>query len=153
MPDLKSELQKLEGLKFDDEGETQQEVTMQESQNDTGVSATFFNVIRDNPGCSRKHLISLGEKRGVVKASSSSLLAQFVTRGLVRSSDVDGTLVYFATAKDYVRGYVRKPKKAAKVQPLAAAPKKETGVSELLNNMSIVKARALYDELKKIFGG
>lgn len=158
MPDLKSELKKLEALRFDDEGTTQQEVTMHEPEAPTGVSATFFNVIRDNPGCNRARLVALAETAGVMRASSSSLLSQFATRGLIRTVDSPAGPTYFTVAQGYVKGYVRRAKKTAKVAarkpaPVLAAPKQETNVSELLNNMSIMKARALYDELKQIFGG
>ena len=82
MPDLKSELKKLEALRFDDEGTTTQEVAMQEPQS-LGVSETVFNVIRDNPGCNRNRLIALADTAGVSKSSSSSLLNQFLKRGPV----------------------------------------------------------------------
>jgi len=148
MPDLKSELKKLEALRFDDEGTTTQEVAMQEPQS-LGVSETVFNVIRDNPGCNRNRLIALADTAGVSKSSSSSLLNQFLKRGLVRTVDSAGGMTYFAIGHKYVRGYIKQNKKAAKV----AIPKQDSSVQDLLNTMSIVKARALYDELKKIFGG
>jgi len=157
MPDLKSELKKLEALRFDDEGTTQQEVTMQETNNPNGISATFFNVIKNNPGCTRGRLLDLAYEAGVGKSSSSSLIGQFQSRGLIRSVDSKAGLTFFALGEEYKPGYVKRPKKAAKVAarkpaPVLAAPKQETNVSELLNNMSIMKARALYDELKQIFG-
>lgn len=160
MPDLKSELKKLEALKFDDDGDTNvitlpAAVALPDDQQG-GVSSRFFNVVRDNPGCNRKRILALAETAGVSKASSSSLLAQFVKRGLIRTTDSQTGLNYFAVGQKYQPGYVKQAKKAAKVAtPKAAkpAPKQDASVTELLNNMSIVKARALYDELKKIFGG
>jgi hypothetical protein len=157
MPDLKSELKKLEALRFDDEGTTTQEVTMQEPQT-IGVSETVFNVIRDNPGCNRNRLVALSDTAGVSKNSSSSLINQFVKRGLVRTVESASGLTYFAVGQIYVRGYIKSNKKAAKVAtPKAAKPapqqQQDSSVQDLLNTMSIVKARALYDELKKIFGG
>ncbi len=156
MPDLKSELKKLEALKFDDEGTTQQEITMHEPNAHEGVSETMFRVIKDNPGCNRARLVALAETAGVMRASSSSLLSQFATRGLIRTVDSPAGPTYFTVAQDYVKGYVRRSKKTAKVATPKApvvAPKQETNVSEMLSNMSILKARALYDELKQIFGG
>lgn len=155
MPDLKSELKKLEALRFDDEGTTQQEVAVAEPAAHEGISEKMFRVIKDNPGCSRARLITLAETAGVARASSSSLLSQFTKRGLVRTTEAEGVLVFFTASQTYKPGYVRRPKKAAKVAtpkvPMAA-PKQEVNVSELLSNMSILKARALYDELKQIFG-
>ena len=124
--------------------------------NPIGVSATFFKVILANPGCTRARLISLGVAAGVGKPSSSSLLAQFVTRGLAKTVDSSAGLTYFAVGSEYKPGYARKTKKADKVaapKAPAVAPQQDTSVQDLLNNMSIVKARALYDELRKIFGG
>jgi len=163
MPDLKSELKKLETLKFDDEGETNvitmPAATALPDDQQGGVSNRFFNVIRDNPGCNHKRLVALDENGSVSRASSSSLLAQFVQRGLVRTVDSVSGPTYFSIGQKYKPGYIKQVKKAAKVAtPKAtiapvAATKQDTSVQELLNTMSIVKARALYDELKKIFGG
>lgn len=160
MPDLKSELKKLEGLKFDDDGEPQQEVTMQETNNPYGVSHTFFNVLKANPGCTRARLLDIAQAAGVGQSSSSSLLTQFKTRGLLRSVDSPNGLTFFAIGDEYKPGYVKpkrkltktRPVKVATPTPVAVVPKQETNVSELLSNMSILKARALYDELKQIFG-
>lgn len=157
MPDLRTELKKLEALKFDDEGEPNMLITLNEPES-LGVSATMFNLIRDNPAASRSRLISLASAAGIGVSSSSSLLTQFVKRGLVRSSRAeDGPLVYFSQTNTYKPGYVRKPKQvtAAKIPTakVTHAVEPDVGVNELLNTMSIVKARALYDELKKIFGG
>lgn len=155
MPDLKSELKKLEALKFDDEGTTQPEVITQEAPAHESISETMFRVIKDNPGCSRARLMALAENAGVTRTSSSSLLSQYVKRGLVRNTEADGVLVFFTTSQTYKPGYLRRTNKAAKVatpKVQVAAPKQEVNVSELLSNMSILKARALYDELKQIFG-
>lgn len=155
MPDLKSELKKLEALKFDDDGDTSQEIAIQEPAAHESISETMFRVIRDNPGCSRARLTALAKTAGVSNASSSSLMSQFVKRGLVRTTEAEGVLTFFAASQTYKPGYVRRPKKAAKVatpKVPVAAPKQEVNVSELLSNMSILKARALYDELKQIFG-
>lgn len=156
MPDLKSELRKLEALKFDDDGETNV-ITMPSADEQHGsVSVRLFNIIRDNPGCDRSRLLAKALAAGIGMSSSSSLLTQFTQRGLLRTVDSAGGLTYFATSQQYKPGYVKREKKADKVAaPKAAKPatQQDTSVQDLLNTMSIVKARALYDELKKIFGG
>lgn len=164
MPDLKTELKKLEALKFDDEGTTTQEVTMQEPQT-LGVSETVFNIIRGNPGCTRKRLIALADNAYVSKSSSSSLLNQFLKRGIVRSVDSDAGMTYFAVGQKYKPGYIKQAKKAAKVatpkaakpepQPTAVAPVSLAVFSakDMVESMPVGKARAVYDELKKLFGG
>jgi hypothetical protein len=161
VPDLKTELRKLESLSFNDHGETQQETEMNEDQK-LGVSARFFNIIRDNPGSPRRELVAKANGIGIATASSSTLLVQFCKRGIVRAVETNGGRpTFFSIGDQYTPGYLKRaalPKKAkapklAKVSKLVAtaAPVQDMGVQDLLNTMSIAKARALYDELKKIF--
>jgi len=161
MPDLKSELKKLEALKFDDEGTTQPEVITQEAPAHEGVSETMFRVIKDNPGCNRARIMTLAENAGVARSSSSSLLGQFVKRGLLRTEESPAGLIYFAVAQAYKPGYVKQKKRTTKplhtadatIKPVAAIQKQDASVQDLLDSMSITTARALYDELRKIFWG
>jgi hypothetical protein len=153
MPDLKSELQKLADLKFDDDGDTMTETTAPS----LGVSETFFNIIRDNPGLTRAELLVLARKAGIKDASSSSLVVQFVKRGIIRPQSVGNVSSYFTIGKSYTSGYIRREKPVAKATPKPAPvpdnPVRVIGtVPELLNALSIVQARELYDALKKIFG-
>jgi len=152
MPDLKSELQKLADIKFDDGGDTMTETTAPS----LGVSETFFNIIRDNPGLSRAELLVLARKAGIKDASSSSLVVQFAKRGLIRAQDNGGVSSYFTVGNRYTKGYIRQAKPVAKVTPKPTpAPdnaKLPTSVPQLLDTLSIVQARELYDALKKIFG-
>ena len=169
MPDLKSELKKLEALKFDDDGDTtvitlQPAVAVPDNQQGS-VSSRVFNIIRDNPGCTRKRLIALADNAYVSKSSSSSLLNQFLKRGIVRSVDSDAGMTYFAVGQKYKPGYIKQAKKAAKVatpkaakpepQPTAIAPVPLAVFSakDMVESMPVGKARAVYDELKKLFGG
>jgi hypothetical protein len=153
MPDLKSELQKLADLKFDDDdGDTMTETTAPS----LGVSETFFNIIRDNPGLTRAELLVLARKAGIKDASSSSLVVQFVKRGIIRPQSVGNVPSYFTAGDSYTKGYVRQAKPVAKVTPKPAPVpdnvKLTTSVPQLLDTLSIVQARELYDALKKIFG-
>lgn len=162
MPDLKTELRKLEALKFDDDGDTtvitlQPAVALPDDQQGS-VSKRFFNMVLDNPGCNRKRLVKLAESANIGASSSSSLLHQFTKRGLFRAVESPSGLTYFCVGTQYAPGYIKhagKIKKTPKVTPpkAATAVPQDSSVQELLNIMSITKARALYDELKKIFGG
>jgi hypothetical protein len=159
MPDLRSELQKLADLKFDDDGDTTTVITLPTATalpDTLGVSETFFNIIRDNPGNTRAQLLVLARKAGIKDASSSSLVVQFVKRGIIRAQDSGGVSAYFAAGDRYTKGYVRQAKPAAKVTPKPAPvpdnAKRTTSVPQLLDTLSIVQARELYDALKKIFG-
>jgi hypothetical protein len=157
MPDLRSELQKLADLKFDDDGDTMTEPTA----SNLGVSETFFNIIRDNPGSTRAALVALALKAGIKDSSSSSLVVQFVRRGIVRAQKNGSVSTYTAVGNSYTKGYIPKdkPKKAKPVAkatpkptPVSDNAKLTTSVPQLLDTLSIVQARELYDALKKIFG-
>jgi len=158
MPDLRSELQKLADLKFDDDGDTVTEPTA----SNLGVSETFFNIIRDNPGSTRAVLVTLARNAGIKDASSSSLVVQFTKRGIIRVEKNGSVSTYKTVGNHYVKGYVARDK-AKKAKPVAKAtpepapapdnPIRVIGtVPELMNALSIVQARELYDALKKIFG-
>jgi hypothetical protein len=160
MPDLRSELQKLADLKFDDDGDAMTVITLAPAvaRPDTlGVSETFFNIIKDNPGNTRAQLLALARKAGIKDASSSSLVVQFVKRGIIKAQNNGSVSQYFTVGNSYTKGYVRSQKAVAKVTPKPAPvsdnPIRVIGtVPELLNALSIVQARELYDALKKIFG-
>lgn len=166
MPDLKSELKKLEALKFDDDGDnnviTLPAVVVAPDDQQGGVSKRLFNIIRDNPGCDRSRLLAKALSAGIGASSSSSLLHQFTKRGLIRAVDSQTGLTYFCVGTQYTPGYIKQASKAKQAKKTAKvatpkapvlAHKQEANVSEMLSNMSILKARALYDELKQIFGG
>ena len=153
MPDLRSELQKLADLKFDDDGDTVTEPTA----SNLGVSETFFNIIRDNPGSTRAALVTLARNAGIKDASSSSLVVQFVKRGIIRAQKNGSVSTYTTVGNSYTKGYVRQAKPAAKVtQKTISVPDNPVRVigtvPQLLDTLSIVQARELYDALKKIFG-
>ena len=164
MPDLKTELKKLEALSFNDDGETQQEANMAEPKQ-AGISVRFFNIIRDNPGSGRRELLKKAQSIGVAQGSSSTLLTQFCKRGIVRTvKNNDGYNTFFSVGDHYKPGYVKKaasPKAAKAVkakpepQPTVIAPISLAVFSakDMVESMPVGKARALYDELKKIFGG
>ena len=165
MPDLKSELMKLPDLSklsFDDPGEPDMQTTTTAHHSSLGVSETFFNLIRDNPGLHRSQLVDMAEQAGVTRSSSSSLIVQFTKRGLIEAAKNGSVSTYTTVGNHYVKGYVardkaKKVKRVAKVTPEPTpAPDNSLRVvetvPELLNALSIVQARELYDALKKIFG-
>jgi hypothetical protein len=159
MPDLRTELQKLADLKFDDSDEEPATESLPDIAEQVGVSEMFFNLVRDNPGLPRHRLLLLAGQAGIRDSSSSSLLTQFVKRGIITAQKTTGPATYFTVGSSYVKGYIRqaKPSKAqvndAQVQALTVSVEANSSVDEMLDSMSITKARALYDALKKIFGG
>jgi predicted transcriptional regulator len=133
------------------------------------VTRATFDYVKNNPHQSCKTICVALEKDGYKPSSIGSLLTQFVKNGLcVR--DANGN--YTAIAHEYTPIKVRKQLKAKQAkqviekakatrgQGIAAlspqpTPKAipKTDIQSILNGLSILQARALYDELKKIFGG
>jgi hypothetical protein len=166
VPDLQTELKKLENLAFDDEGVTTTERKMlpHAFKPTNNVSRETFNYIKANAGLTRSQVGKAMEDKGFKKSSAISLATQFLKQGMVRSNN--GKL--FAAQDEYTplkatksnkpsKDVLPKPqKKVAKV----TAPTTSTiyisgintqSVEELLAGMSIVQAREVYDELSKIF--
>jgi hypothetical protein len=132
------------------------------------VTRVTFDYVRDNPGKTRKEVAVALEKQGFKPSSVTSLLGQMVKQGLFRESN---ELLYVTTG-EYTPLKSSKKMKAVAEKPQApqrkvvtitrrAAPEAEPApqinaawdAETLLNNLSIKQARALYDELRKIFGG
>ena len=130
------------------------------------VTRATFDYVKNNPRQSCKTICKALEKQGYKPTSVGSLLTQFIKNGLcVR--DANGN--YTAKANEYTPIKASKKLKTEQViqkakttrgegiaalsaQPTPKAiPKTDT--QSILNGLSILQARALYDELKKIFGG
>lgn len=159
MPDLQTELKKLEALAFDDEGSPTTEIIMPKNtfQTSNNVSRETFNYIKNNPGTTRSGAVKALENLGYKPASTASLIGQFIRQGTIRQAN--GAV--FAAASEY-KPIKARPKKVAEVtdkkvkKPIidsAPQPTIETDTSAkaLLSKMSILQAREVYDELKKIF--
>ena len=168
MPTLQLELKKLENLSFDDEesekpnGRTMLPHAFKPTNN---VSRETFNYIKANPGLTRAQVGKAMEDKGFKKGSVISLATQFLRQNMVRSAN--GGL--FVTQDNYTPLKATKAKKPSKdvlpppqkkVAKVTASPAQTIYISgvntqsaqELLASMSIVQARSVYDELKKIFG-
>jgi hypothetical protein len=159
VPDLQSELKKLETLAFDDEGSPTTEITMpkQTFKPVNNVSRETFNYIKNNPGTTRALAVRALENLGYKPSSTASLIGQFVRQGLMRQTN--GAV--FAAASEYAP-IKATPKKVAKVTakkvqeaimetPVPIAVSHDTSVKTMLSRMSVLQAREMYDELKKIF--
>ena len=137
------------------------------------VTRITFEYIRDNPGKTRKEVCNALFEKGFKHSSTTTLIGQMIKQYHARESQ--GLL--YATSDHYVplkgakawanlqasaqRKHVTLVSKSTgKVLNPRPAPVKETpqinsawDAETLLNNLSIKQARALYDELRKIFGG
>jgi len=130
----------------------------------TSVSESTFNYIRDNPRIHKKDAIRGLTKLGFNPASTTSLIS-----GMIRQKMVDqnyaGTLV--AVVPKYVPLKVMSKPKSKRDQvriivkgedingiaALAGKPPVASSIANLLDNISVNEARALYLELKTMFGG
>jgi hypothetical protein len=178
MSDLQTEIftkvlpkMKLNELKFDDDADATVEVQAEQPTNN--VTERIWRFIRDNPGCTSGDINkSEPDNAGGV----STRIAQLKLKGYVRGTDEYPMKLYVAkqytgtSAEDKIarmnaaraaklenlnnksaktkkkRG---RPTKESMQQPVQAKPSRVVD----LNNLSIVEARKLYDELKQIFGG
>lgn len=118
------------------------------------ISRKTFDEIRQRPGTRTEivnRLISLGYKQ----SSITSLITQMLRIKMVERREGDRL---YALADTYrPLGTYKKQKKAAKklVKPQAkpvVEEKRPVSISSLLDTLSVLQARALYDELKQIFG-
>lgn len=132
------------------------------------VSRETFNYVRDNPAQQRKQIVEALTLRGFKSSSIDSLLVQMIRVGSLRRDDDKR---YFAKTPEFVP--IKAINKKKEVQPSAgiaalstdtAAPARDiTKKSIIVNhswtpqkaieNLTVFQARALYDELKKLFGG
>lgn len=158
MPDLKSELMKLDNLKFDDDVSTVSDVVIDEVQQN--VNRELWELVKLHPASTSAELSDIS---GMNANTVSIRLAQMFNRGyLIRAKNLDGKFRY-TTAGDLYEGLRNKKSKAAKpvrtpkTTKLSASRKQVEPANPTpsfdLNSMSIRQARALYDELKVIFGG
>lgn len=133
------------------------------------VTRATFDYVKNNPHQSCKTICVALEKDGYKPSSVGSLLTQFVKNGLCTR---DANNNYTAIAHEYTPVKARKQVKAKQVIAKAKATRGE-GIAALgaqptqrvapivtawdadtiINNIGLKQARALYDELKKIFGG
>lgn len=185
MPDLKSELMKLNNLKFDDEGEPDMPITMTEptttEQQPTTMREQVWNYIKANPMTSNA---GLSAALGLGCMTSASHLGALFNRSLVTRVQVSGTYHYTAAgdtypvfnrasngkkisealrkkrmaerdaieegAKEQVRLLERAVVRSAQAKvPVSLA---EFSAQDMIESMPVGKARALYLELKKLFG-
>jgi len=120
------------------------------------VTRATFDYIHANPGTTAVDATKALVAQGFNAGSISSILSQLVAHGQIKR-EADRKL--FTVVKEYVplKRHIKMPraKKVSKTSkqdaPQAVAPvPKQT---DLLATMNIKDARALYDELKQIFGG
>jgi hypothetical protein len=180
MSDLQTEIftkvlpkmQSLTNLTFDDGPDATVEVVSEAFT--TNITAMVWEFISKHPKCSVKDISAhIGDDKGV-----STRVNQLRSRGYIETDYSEFPHRHSVTSKPYATttreektarlmaaraiwaknvGMRKQEKAKAKAKPKkeVAAPKPEARPTRVvdLNNLSIVEARKLYDELKQIFGG
>ena len=175
MPDLQSELNKVITTWEEPEAPA---VPPQRFQPTTNTSRATFEFVRDNPGIRRSvavnRLIAMGHK----KSSVSSLLVQFIKQDQIRqtgealftwrstytplkaSSTLKRAAKVTSKKEDYAARTAKRLETLAKkrtvqdmkVEALAALPVSTFDPAAYIDNLTLRQAKAVYDELKRIFG-
>jgi hypothetical protein len=159
MPDLQTALAAIKlPAHFDDDNmaaapDAAQEIKIISENYAMNKRALVLDVIRANPGIDRQRLAAIAETRGVGKTSSLSYISQLVRSGHVIADGEPGALRFRIGDGSQVpatpRPYRRKPKAVAKAPKAAPAP---TVGAVNVNNLTVMQAKELYEQLKAIFG-
>lgn len=167
MPDIKTALTGiLSEWELDNQQQEKQVKHIPHFKVTNNVTRATFDFVKNNPRQSCKTICKALEKEGYKPSSIGSLLTQFVKNGLCMR-DVNSN--YTAIANEYTPIKLNKHTKTKQVIQKAKAtrgegiaalspqpkyiPVNDWNVQAVLDNMSIMQARAVYDALKKIFGG
>ena len=129
----------------------------------TSVSESTFNYIRDNPCITKRDAIRGLTELGFNPSSTTSLISGMIRQGLVNKNYVGELSI--AVPKYVPLKVMSKPKskreqvritvKGEDINGIAALAKPPVAhsIGNLLDNISVNEARALYLELKTMFGG
>ena len=175
MPDIRTAL--LNAWAKDEEQTIKEKVMTQPHRfkPTNNASRETFAFIKNNPDLKASEIVAHMVKRGFKENSTTSLCTQMVRQGLVSKTPQGGLRVIvdeYAPLKSYKKKdkkvkvqKTEKPKKeVAGLAALAPQDKVDTSRSTIVLNrnwtaqgvvdkLSVMQARELYDLLKKIFGG
>lgn len=170
MPDIKTAMSKvLDEWEADNQQQEKQVKHPPYFKVTNNVTRATFEYVRQHPASGYREIASELEKQGYKPSSIGSLLTQFIKGGLcVRDANNN----YTAIVSEYSPVKANKKLKsiqtiqkakvtrgegiaALKVEPRAKLTSVYSAwdADTIINNIGLKQARALYDELKKIFGG
>jgi hypothetical protein len=174
MPDIKTALSTALSSWEQDDQKIQQEKKVrtlpQQFMPTNNVTQETFNYVKNNPNKTSGEVCDALEARGFKRNSVGSLLTQFLKQSqMIRdfkgrfSTTVPNYTPLKSTRQFRAQGtrtnkIVSKPKSVPKSAGIAALTPQVTATSQwdaetIINNIGLKQARALYDELKKLFGG
>jgi len=175
MPDLKSEMSKVLNEWEQDAQQTQEKpVTKHIFTPTNNVTQETFIYVRDNPNKTSSEVCDALETRGFKRSSVGSLLTQFVKQNQMtrdHNSRLRTSVPKYVPLKS-TRQFKAEGKRTNKIVQIKSKPK-SAGIAALhvdtttqtsfsvtpwttdgiISKLSVIQARALYDELKKLFGG
>ena len=163
MPDIKTALTGiLSEWELDNQQQEKQVKHIPHFKVTNNVTRATFDYVKNNPRQSCKTICKALEKQGYKPSSIGSLLTQFVKNGLCAR---DANSNYTTIANEYSPIKASKKLKTDQVihkakttrgEGIAALSPQPTWVkreTDIINSLSVMQARTLYDALKKIFGG
>lgn len=171
MPDLKTALTTALSSWEQDDQKIQQEKKLPKHifTPTNNVTQETFNYVKNNPNKNSGEIRTALVARGFNAGSIGSLLTQFTKQNQM-AKDHDGRYVVCSpsyaplkSSKHFRTEDKRKNKTVAvkpkpRVEGIAALAPQVTATTQwdadtIINNIGLKQARALYDELKKLFGG
>jgi hypothetical protein len=171
MPDMKTALSTALSSWEQDDQKIQQEKKMPKHifTPTNNVTQETFNYVKNNPNKNSSEIRIALVARGFNAGSIGSLLTQFTKQNQM-AKDHDGRYVVCSpnyaplkSSKHFRTEDKRKNKTVAvkpkpRVEGIAALAPQATATTQwdadtIINNIGLKQARALYDELKKMFGG
>jgi len=165
MPDIKTEMHKI----IEDWNTPKTTVTQSPPTKDkritNNVSRNTFECVRDNPGITRRNLVTRLKASGYKESSTTSLVTQFLRGGLLR--DEHGKL--YAVSPEYQPMYAKikaaskakdKPVSEPVAEPVTEARAKSKFIirksdfdpKKIVGPLTVYQARDLYNELRGMFG-
>ena len=174
MPDLKTALSTALSTWEQDDKQIQQERKVrtlpQQFVPTNNVTQETFNYVKNNPNKNSGEIRSVLVARGFNAGSIGSLLTQFTKQNqMVKDHNSRYSVCVphytplkstkqFKAAGKRINKIVSKPKAVPKSVGIAAltphgSPTTQWDADTIINNIGLKQARALYDELKKLFGG
>jgi hypothetical protein len=178
MADLQTEIfrkvlpqMRLNELKFDDDVGTTTEIKVETEKETTNQTELLWRYIRDNPGSSASDVT---KAKGITDYKNvATRINQLAKRGVLRQDASEHPIKNYVVDATYPR--ISKDEKLARMNDARAKllakrargegkPKKVKKMgrpvgsgkptpNSIINSMSVLEARALYDQLKQIFGG
>jgi len=167
MADLKTELMKLNELKFDDDVESTEQVSIVLTS-EKPVVEKIWDYVKVHPWATAREVIDNLDviDPNIDERTVGTRLVQLHNAGRLKRDSRNGTHTYAVYGDTYKRyGKIKgRPKKVGKTTKLKAVNLKTSAaaqlefstkldIDELLSTLSVVEARALLNKLKELFEG